>query len=109
MTARPVTGDLEAQTHVEVVDSCNCCWGRKIKHKPAYNRSNAKMDLFAAGSPKLVRDANSVYNLGDIVPSDSPHEGSEKKHIRQQTKYPHDSSYDAGSTQSTQSDHKEKK
>ncbi len=92
--------NARADTEIDIQDSCNCCWGRKIKKKPTLSRSNAKLDLFADQLEKPVRDANEVYNLHVTVNVESPNHSRRSSHGHRNS---HDSAYDAASTQSTRS------
>lgn len=100
MTSIPPV-DANAHTEIDIEDSCNCCWGRRIKKKPPLIRKNGSADLFKAGSPRIVRDATEVYNLNVNVDFSS----STPKHKRSATTYPKEG-YDADSTQSTQDEKK---
>lgn len=88
MSVPVATGNLKAHTEIEVEDSCNCCWGRKIKKQPsveiAYpkaplHRSHGRSDIFSASTPKLltsprlVKDANEVFNFNvNVTIEESP-------------------------------------
>jgi hypothetical protein len=85
----PITAN--PNTNIDIEDSCNCCWGRKVSKKPAFNRSNASLYLFAKELENPPRDANEVYNLKVTVNVETPNNSRRAMH----------ESYDADSTQST--------
>ncbi len=76
-------------TEIEIEDSCNCCWGRRVKKKPSHlKRRDASADLFADQLEHPIRDANEVYNLNISVHVDTPKESHDRKHTRAPTTYP---------------------
>lgn len=97
--------NVNPNTNIDMQDSCNCCWGRKVKPKPPLNRSNARADVFTISSPKMPKDANEVYDLHVSVNYHSKRDSNEDtpKHVRNITRYPQNipDGYEADSTQST--------
>lgn len=51
-----------AETQIELNDSCNCCWGKKKKKKEK-DTTREKTQDFVNQLMNPSRDANEVYNL----------------------------------------------
>jgi len=88
--------NANAQTEIDIQDSCNCCWGRKVKKKPKLPRQDAAADLFVKEITVPVRDANETYNLNVNVNVDT-HKIRRKSH---DSKHSHASKEQSSSTKS---------
>lgn len=89
--------NANVHTELDMQDSCNCCWGRKVKKKkPKLERRDAAADLFVKEITVPVRDANEVYNLNVNVNVDT----HKIKRLSHDSKHSHASKEHTSSTES---------